>query len=280
MKHLKNQNDTVLKKKIPVLLRISYGIAMTMLFSCSNIELHPYQVFDDESPRNLNIQQYQRLSRTIGDDTVTIAFAGDTQRFYDELNLFVKKVNQLPDVDFVMLAGDISDFGLLQELEWINRELNDLRAPYFAVVGNHDVLGNGEKVFKRYFGSLDYSFNYKDYKFILHNTNSREYASANVPDIDWLTKELNDQSSHYIVGVSHVPPYDNDFNRGLEKTYSMLLSSSEKLILSLHGHQHRKSDGYPYNDSVRYIVTDDFEGRNFILLKLFRGTVWKSRISY
>ncbi len=101
-----------------------------------------------------------KLRQNAEDDTVTIVFAGDTQRWYDEQERFVKKVNSLKNIDLVLLAGDISDFGLLQEFKWVHKRLSALRALYFGVIGNHDMVANGRQVFRQRCSSLNYSFVY------------------------------------------------------------------------------------------------------------------------
>src|SRR3990170_4010073 len=103
------------------------GIAL----SCSDMtEYSPNQIFDSDSPVNINRKNLDKLMALPGDDTLTIAFIGDSQRFYDEVELFVNKVNELRGVDFVIIAGDISDFGLLAEFEWVVTRLEKLNKPY------------------------------------------------------------------------------------------------------------------------------------------------------
>ena len=158
-------------KRLAWILAVLFGST-----SCEDLfEYSPNQVFDTDTEINLNAKNLEWLLSTPGDDTVTIAFIGDSQRFYDELTNFIDTVNQLPNVDFVLLAGDISDFGLLEEFELINEKFTGLNKPYIGVIGNHDVLGKGDEVFERMFGPLNFSFSYQDVKFILHNTNSKEY---------------------------------------------------------------------------------------------------------
>ncbi|MBC7487363.1 MAG: metallophosphoesterase [Cytophagaceae bacterium] len=73
-------------------------------------------------------------------------FSGDSQRFYDELKNLATKANSLPKVDFLILAGDITDFGLLQEFIGINDKLKGLNFPYMAVVCNHNLTSNGSAI--------------------------------------------------------------------------------------------------------------------------------------
>jgi Icc protein len=266
-------------KKIFLLIVVWY-----CFMGCENFEYSPNQAFDNDTPVNLNAKNLERLLKTTSvDDTVTIAFVGDSQRFYDEADDFVNKVNNFSSVDFIILAGDITDFGLLSEYEWIHDSFSRLHAPYIGVIGNHDVVANGENVFTRMFGPLNFSFVYGGIKFVVHNTNSREYLGENVPDLNWLRNEMKreDNTAHqYVVGVSHVPPTNGDFNSRLVQPYAELLASTPGFLVSLHGHIHDHSDHYPFNDGVRYITSYAFPQRSFVMLKLVNGTVIKEEIPY
>lgn len=96
---------------------------LLLLTGCGSFEFSPNQVSDKDSPRDLNSKNLIKLFANPTDDTVTVVFVGDSQRWYDELDRFVEKVNTLDDVDLVLLAGDVSDFGLLQEFEWVTGRL-------------------------------------------------------------------------------------------------------------------------------------------------------------
>ena len=264
-----------------VMCRLFIPIILLLLLGCGDrFEYSPNQTFDRDSPYHLNQHNLKKLHTQSHDDTVVIAFIGDSQRFYDEVKQFVQKVNASDEYDFILIAGDISDFGLLQELEWVNDKLKYLKRPYFTVIGNHDVVGNGNATFEYFFGPINYSFSYGDYTFILHNTNGREYLGNQVPDLNWLHQQLHDVSTPYTIGVSHVPPFDGDFNKKLELTYAALLKSQSNFLVSLHGHQHRFSDGDPYRDGVRYITAPHFELRSFVKLTLIGKKVMVEKIPF
>ena len=264
-------------------MRRALFLAFAVLTSCNAFEFSPNQVFDNDTPRNLNEVNISRLKSQAGDDTITIAFVGDSQRFYDEVEEFVDKVNTIDGVDFVLLAGDVTDFGLLDEFEWIEESFSRLDKPYIAVIGNHDVIGNGEEVFERMFGPLNYSFVYKGVKFVVHNTNGREYTDVAIPDISWLENEFSREESEavsHIVGVSHVPPTNGDFNPDLVEPYAALLARTPDFLVSLHGHVHDHEDHYPFNDGVRYITSYAFAQNTFVLLKIVNGEIIKETVSY
>lgn len=251
------------------------------VLSCDSFEYSPYQVYDKTSELSLNLKNLERLKSLPADDTITIAFVGDSQRFYDELTLFIDTVNNLSNVDFVLLAGDISDFGLLEEFELIHQRFEELNKPYFGVVGNHDVLGRGDLVFERMFGPLNFSFHYGGVKFIAHNTNGKEYTTGNVPDINWLKSQLvTSDTSQYFIPVSHVPPFSSDFDPKLIDDYTNMFAETPGLLTSLHGHIHTHKDTIPYGDGIRYLTTHSFDKRSFVLLKIVKGKIDYQLIEY
>lgn len=259
----------------------SVVILFALCTSCGDLlEYSPNQVFDKDSPVGINARNLDSLVSRPGDDTVTLVFIGDSQRFYDELEAFIDKVNSIPSIDFVLLAGDISDFGLLEEFEQIEDRLSALNKPYIGVVGNHDVQARGSETFERMFGPLNFTFTYKGIKFIAHNTNSREYADGTVPDMQWLTSAFTKEPGvEYFIPISHIPPFASDFEESLEPAYRELMRKN-KVLISLHGHVHEHLDGYPYEDGIRYMTSHSFNLRNFILLKVFKGQVTHEIIEY
>lgn len=267
------------------LYQSTIALILPMIFwSCNKFEFSPYQTeISHEMPRNLNSINISKLkqSETNSDDTVTILYSGDSQRFYDELDNLVDKVNARTDIDFFILCGDISDFGTLQEFLWVTRELEELRVPYMCAIGNHDLTANGEQVYNNVFGEKYFSFNYKQYRFLFHDTNGREYGfNGTTPNLWWLTEELKDTSSYWFVGISHVPPYDVDFDKALEIPYKNILASKNNFILSLHGHLHGTSDSYFYNDSVRYMTSNSVNKNEALILKLINGEIIKQYLEY
>jgi Icc protein len=261
------------------------GIFLLFLFisSCDKFEYNPYQDKNSEQPHDLNQKNIERLlsKAESADDTITIIFTGDSQRFYHNLEELVTISNGIPNVDLFILAGDISDFGLLSEFEWVDQRIQKLYMPYVCAIGNHDLTGSGLNVFRSMYGPENYSFSYKGYKFIFHDSNGREHNfNGAVPDLGWLSNELNDPSAGRFVAVCHVPPYDTDFDKNLEEGYTHLLANTPGCRLALHGHLHDTDDSYHYNDSVRYIGSNGVGKEQAILLKLIDGKVIKKMIDY
>ncbi|WP_316748411.1 metallophosphoesterase [Pedobacter gandavensis] len=252
------------------------------LLSCNQFEYSPNQIFDRNSPKDVNATNLSRLGDGKNDNVVRFVLTGDPQRSRDETITLVEKVNSLPEVDFVLIAGDFTEFGVLKEMEWISRALKKLNVPYMGVIGNHDLTNRGREVFERMFGALNYSFIYGGTKFICHDTNSREYAfNGQVPNIPWLKTELQPQDgvSNY-VAVSHVPTNSPDFDPKLIKDYTGAFSETPGFLASLHAHTHVYDLYFPDDSGIPYIITSAIGNQEFLLVEIINHKISFERISF
>ena len=96
-------------------------------------------------------------------DTLKFAVVTDThigkQGNAAGLAAIVRDINQKADVDFVLHAGDISDFGYDEELEEAKSLMDGLSKPYYIVPGNHDTGWSAS-------GGLVYDKLWKEQKFV------------------------------------------------------------------------------------------------------------------
>ncbi|KAA9333329.1 metallophosphoesterase [Hymenobacter busanensis] len=244
-----------------------------LLAGCTLLESNPNQTWAPPTAQHLTAQNLQRLRAhpKSPTDTVRFVFVGDSQRFYDETEDFVRSVNQQPGIDFVLVGGDISDFGLTRELRWVHRRLSGLRAPYLTVIGNHDQVGNGRAAYQQVYGPLNYSFRYGGTKFVCVDTNGRESGfRGRVPDVPWLRRELADTAGvRRTVVVSHVPPTDSDFDPQLIPAYTAAIGSSPQVVLHLAAHIHRYTAEQPYHDGVPYLTTYHMGKRRYLVLSVW-----------
>ncbi len=241
-----------------------------ILFSCNRFEFSHYQIKPDEE--NINKKNVELILKS-ETDTVKIAVIGDSQRFYTSTSETVKKINNTPDINFVIHTGDLVDFGLQKEYNWIHELLSKLNYPYVAVVGNHDLIGNGGDIYKLMYGEFNFSFRYAGNKFIFLNTNAREFGfDLQVPNISWLDSQLSDTSNYnQAIIVNHVPAGNVDFNSHLEDEYIETLRKYKKVILSINGHNHAFAYSEPYNDGIPYLNSYSTSTQKFVLLKIWDG---------
>lgn len=181
---------------------------LIMLLGCNSDEYSPNQKFNRSTPTNVDAKEISALPKKAADSSIKIVVSGDTQRNYKESEDFVNLINARNDIDFVILNGDISDFGLLLEFNGIYKIYDKLNVPFISVIGNHDLVANGSDIYKRMFGDLNFTFNYAGIKFVCHDTNGREYNfNSTTPNMEWLRKNLKlDAGVDRLIGFSHVPP--------------------------------------------------------------------------
>ncbi|NVO84954.1 metallophosphoesterase family protein [Hymenobacter terrestris] len=249
------------------------GVVAISLSACEVLEFSPNDSRAPADQQNLTAKNLARLSAAPlpPGDTLRFVFTGDSQRFYDDVEDMVASVNQQPGVQFMLVAGDISDFGLGREMRWVDDDLRRLKVPYLTVVGNHDHVANGREAYQKIFGPLNYSFVYGDTKFVLIDTNSREYNfNGRVPDVPWLRGQLASlDGARRSVVLSHVPPQDGDFDPTLRADYAGTLRDTPSLVFEMNGHRHDYSVGQPFNDGVTYVNSYAFEKRRYLIVTVF-----------
>lgn len=254
-----------------------------ILGSCKEpFEYHPSEVMLDESEQNLTQKNLEQLLSRKADDTIRLVLMGDTQRFYDHILDFTASARKQKDIDFMLHCGDISDFGMAQEYRWVHSLLKELPFPYLTVIGNHDLLANGPKVYRKMYGPLDYYFDFGGIRFVMINTNSREYNfNGKVPDIDWLKTSLKlPENVDQAVVVAHMPPFDGDFDPKLEQEFAKALKDNKKVKLSLYGHQHSSKISYPYGDDLTFVVTNSMKGRSYYVVEIWKEGFDFEEITY
>jgi 3',5'-cyclic AMP phosphodiesterase CpdA len=268
--------------KLPLGFFLIWFIATGLLAGCDLIEYNPNEIVLDDDEENLNALAMERISQNDPGDTLSFILMGDSQRFYDDVEDFVKSVNSLDrSFDFVVHTGDIADFGLVDEFRWVHGFMKNLKVPYIAVVGNHDLLANGPRIYRRMYGSFNFVFDYGKFRLIFLNSNSREYNfSGNIPDLNWLSTQLNETNpGSFPLVISHIPPWDGDFDPLLEEPYANLLAEQNK-VLSLHGHIHNYLDSVYYNDGVRYFVSTSMNKRGYTYVQVWGGGSSFEKISF
>jgi predicted phosphodiesterase len=243
--------------------------------SCKGLfQYSPNEVRLEDADKNLNAKNIAKLRDLPVKDTFRFVVIGDSQRFYEETDDFVDSVNKRNDVAFVLLNGDITDFGLNKEYQWISRSLKRLQVPYIGVIGNHDMLANGRKVFNEMFGPENFSFEYSGNKFVCLNTNSLEVGNdGSVPDLPWLQSQLTGNHRYKNAFVfGHMSPLDEEFDKTKAAAYKSILESPGNVRLSIHGHQHKFSVQRPDPEGIEYLVAASVSKRSYALVTVTGNT--------
>jgi predicted phosphodiesterase len=252
-------------------------VAVTLLsmMSCKDLfQYSPKEIRLEEDEININLKNIPKIEALSKKDTLKFILIGDSQRFYDQVEDFVTEANKRNDISFVVLAGDISDFGLNKEFKWVHRDLKKLKVPYIGVIGNHDMLSNGRLIFNKMYGPENFSFTCNNTKFICLNTNSREVGNdGSIPNISWLNSELAAAASAKSAFViSHVPPFSGDYDAELERPYANALAASPNVLASLHAHDHTTRRVRPYEGGMEYFVIGSMHKKTYAVI-----TVWDNQ---
>ncbi len=253
-----------------------------ILVGCNGFEFSPNQTFDRLSAKDINATNLKRLGDGAGDDTVKFVLTGDSQRSRDETVELCRVINGIKGIDFVVLDGDITEFGVLKEMLWISRTLQDLNRPYVAVIGNHDEVARGRETFRNMFGELNYSFVYGGVKFICHDSNSREYGfNGQVPDMPWLKEQLKPAAgvSSYIA-ISHIPVNSPDFDDKLKSDYKASFAATPGFLASLNAHTHSYEVFYPDDSGIPYIVTSAIGEKEFLVIQVVNHKLSFERVHF
>lgn len=241
-------------------------LALAVFLTSCFFEYHPYEMRLEPSLRNLNAKAIEQIRNTPATDTLRIALVADTQRSYDELERIVKSANRIR-YDFMLVAGDLTEYGLEQEYRWVHKILNKLKQPYVAAIGNHDYQGDGSHIFRNMYGPLNDSFQYGHFNFVLHDTNSREKNfSGNIPDIPWLSHTLANAYTNIV--LAHVPPFSIDFDADMVSGYEQTLAENN-VMLAVFGHTHTFQLTSPENHDLTYVVCPSPDKGFYLMLTLW-----------
>ncbi len=265
---------------------ISLGVAslsFLLLSACEMFEVHPY---DGKivGKTNVNAKNIALIEKSFkGKDTIRFAFVSDSQRWYDELEAFVKHINQNEGVNFVVHGGDISDFGLTDEFLWQRDILNGLKQPYVVIVGNHDYLANGDEIYKKVFGPLNFSFIAGHTKFLCLNTNALEANySEPIPNFGFIRQEEERNVGEYstTIALMHAQPTSEQFNNNVSDLFQYSIKQFPNLLFCAHGHGHNYKEVDVFDDGIIYYQTPNIGKRRYILFTITQDSYTHELVTY
>jgi len=263
--------------------KILFYLLALFIFSCNRNEFSPNQKFDATTPEDVNAREISELSKKTAGAHIRIAVSGDTHTDYTDSKGFVDYVNSQDDIDFVVLNGDITNFGLLTEFQGIYDIYNKLKVPFITVLGNHDENAEGNFVYQRMYGSPNFTFDYGGIKFVCHDANSREHSfDHTTPNLDWLRMNLSkDGGTQYIMAFSHVPPIDADFDQTLRSGYENLFNSTPGMLASVHSHRHSADSIYRANGTgIPFIITNTILNKTFTIIDITNGQLTTHPVTF
>ncbi|MGN0205880.1 MAG: metallophosphoesterase family protein [Muribaculaceae bacterium] len=249
---------------LPILLAVT-------LTGCDMIEYHTYDI-DIQGTKDINRRNIERIETAlIGAEEFSFAVVSDTQRWYDETNAAVDAINAIERVDFVIHCGDISDFGAKFEFEQQRDILDRLVVPYVCVLGNHDCLATGQRVFEEIFGAENYAFTAGNVCFVCLNTNALEYDYSHmVPDFGFIENEIKTfpENAHKTIVAMHSPPRCDQFNNNVLGLFDYAITSFPGIQFCINGHLHSFNVADFFDNGVLYYQCPCAGKRQFLIFDI------------
>lgn len=163
----------------------------------------------------------------------------------DDLRAAVRDINAMPDVRFVVVSGDITEYGARAQLELTREILGGLRVPFHVIPGNHDTKWSesGGTDFPHIFGSDRFVFEQGGYRFIgLHQGPLMRMGDGHFApqDVRWLDRVLAGprRTRQPVIFVTHYPLDDSIAN--WFEVLDRLKQVNTQVVLVGHGHANRK----------------------------------------
>jgi uncharacterized protein (UPF0333 family) len=178
-------------------------------------------------------------------------------------NILTKALETYPDARFLLHGGDIVDDGAKMD-QWENFfdviEGVTPKLSLHAVLGNHDVYGDGEYLFQSFFQNPEngpegekewvYSFDYGDVHFAMLNSESG--SDSMKAQAEWLRQDMKNSNKPWKVVMFHRAPYHSNPLRGVDATQSIFAPVVEELDIDLAivGHDHAYARTFPMKGGV------------------------------
>ena len=184
-------------------------------------------------------------------------------------------INSNPAISFVVITGDITEFGSDEELKLAKQILDSLNKPWHIIPGNHDSnwSESGSNSFRKVFGAETFSFTHNGYLFAGTSSGpNMRMGPGQVPreNIVWLDSVLSTMKKldMPVIYLNHYPQ-DSSQNNWYD-AIDLLKKKNAQLILHGHGHNNRRFnyDGIPAvmgRSNLR--AKDSIGGYNIVTLK-------------
>lgn len=164
----------------------------------------------------------------------------------EDLQRSVKDINQQPDLDFIVVTGDLTEMGTRQEIKEVKEILSKLKKPWYVIPGNHDTgwSESGGVDFIKAFGNDKFTFDHNGYRFIACASGPYvRMSDGHIPRdaVVWMDKILkNTPADMPIVFINHYP-LDNSLDNWYEATERIKKHNIQYAICG-HGHANQALD--------------------------------------
>ncbi|WP_312696383.1 outer membrane protein assembly factor BamB family protein [Sphingobacterium mizutaii] len=165
----------------------------------------------------------------------------------DDLRRTVLDLNQQQGIDFVILSGDVTEFGSDEELALAKQILDSLNLPLYVIPGNHDSnwSESGANSFRKVFGAETFFFEHNGVQFIGTTSGpNMRMSPGQVPreNLVWMDSifEANPDQDKPLIAINHYP-LDSSLNNWYENI-DRIKTKNVQLALCGHGHINKLYD--------------------------------------
>jgi len=252
-------------------------LALCLAFaSCDEMtEFSPYDA--NTSQRNQNAENISKIQEELqNSDSLVFIAISDTHSDYSDLRAAVKAINEMEGISFVVVCGDITDWGLSKEFEDYFGLINRLNIPSVTMIGNHDYLSNGKLIFNKLFGPTNFSFDVGNYRMVMFDNVVWENGNQE-PDFDWFKEKLDTPEGMTSIACFHIHPWDPQLDNGYADRMREIIEN-KPVTLSLFGHGH----GYKTEEvnNRKYLMVPDISMRNLTKITLANKAAKFQLINY
>ena len=150
----------------------------------------------------------------------------------EDLQRSIADINQNPNIEFVVVTGDLTESGDRASIQAIKDELEKLNVPFYAASGNHETTWSESGVmdFTRVFGDSRFAFSHAGAYFIGFNSGPViRMADGHVApqDIAWLKHNLDSISQ-----LSYTSSASDRSSKGEIRTLNSQLSTTPIFVFT------------------------------------------------
>jgi outer membrane protein assembly factor BamB/predicted phosphodiesterase len=162
----------------------------------------------------------------------------------EDLRAAVRDINAMTNLSFVVLSGDVTEYGALEQFKLAHEILSGIKIPCYVVPGNHDTKWSesGATDFPRIFGNEHFNFEFGGMRFIgIHQGPLMKMGDGfwSPQDVRWLTETLRNlpDKNQPLVFVTHYPIDDGIAN--WFEVLDLLKRYNTQVVLCGHGHRNK-----------------------------------------
>lgn len=223
------------------------------------------------SASSLKFAQVSDVHFSTGTSNTTYKLTAESPKLFEDA---VNRINETPDINFVMFTGDQIDKSFERELTAFLEYAEKLIYPWYTVFGNHDTCIGGfltPEVYLKLVKSHNLNFEFttpyysftpqKGYKVIVLDTIIRDRLTANgymsEEQIEWLDNQIKTSPKDTILIFMHVPiiePFNSPNHKLLNADeVEAVLNKYKNPIAVFQGHYHASK--ITRKDNILYVST-------------------------